>query len=938
MAALRALHASVPLARHAAPRRPTNAGSRLVVILCFAAAALLVLAGSAPAQEIVENLWETNAPVCATAVSGNTLYIGGFFNYVGPHTGSGVLLDATSGAPTTAFPRVEGGAVDVAVPDGLGGWYIGGAFTRVGGVPHNHLAHVSPGGGVDPWDPNADGEVFAMVIAGSTIYLGGSFASVGGAARSRIAELEIGTGLATPWDPGADGPVLALAVSGGTVFAGGAFRNAGGQPRNRIAALDAATGLATVWDASADSTVRALAVVGDVVYAGGYFQNVGGQPRIAIAALDLVTGLATAWNPSASATSGVFAIVPSGGLVYVAGSFGSMGGQSRACVAALDPVTGLATAFNPAGVPSYMRVYALAVGGGTVYAGFTDSESEYGNVKSNDPSCVTAMDATTGARQWKCYVNDAVDALAVTGNSLFAGGALSSVGGVKRTYVAALDRTTGQATAWNPVLDYTYYPRVNAIIVSGGLVYIGGWFNIGLPPQPDRRQDLAVLDATTGALTGWSTRAGGMQPEVRGLALSGNTLYVAGAYLSLGGQTRYGLGALDVTTGAVLPWNPSPDNDVYSVAVSGNTVYAGGYFGGMGGQPRNGIAAIDAATGAVLPWDPNADVVNGNYDVAVSAILPLGGVVYVGGSYTTIGGQPRSGVAAIDATTGLATSWNPNPSGYNPFSLSVRALVTAGDALFVGGCFTSIGGEPHGCLGLLDVVTGATRPWSTDVVPHWMGVQTLAYAGNTLYVGGYLNAIGGESRHYVGAVTVDQAVPVEVALASAVAKADRVSLVWHAAQGAITATVYRRTITTDWQAIGSVSADGTGALVYEDRDVAAGARYGYRLGIGAAGQEQYAGETWVEVPCTAALALAGLRPNPTTRDLSVAFTLPSASPAKLEVLDIAGRIVLAREVGALGAGSHTLKLGEGRSFAPGVYVLRLTQGGRTLTARGAVIR
>ena len=64
-------------------------------------------------------------------------------------------------------------------------------------------------------------------------------------------------------------------------------------------------------------------------------------------------------------------------------------------------------------------------------------------------------------------------------------------------------------------------------------------------------------------------------------------------------------------------------------AVSGNTVYVGGIFTSIGGQPRNRIAAIDATTGLATAWNPNAD--SWEQSLAVS-----GGIVYAGGAFTNI--------------------------------------------------------------------------------------------------------------------------------------------------------------------------------------------------------------------------------------------------------------------------------------------------------------
>jgi len=115
------------------------------------------------------------------------------------------------------------------------------------------------------------------------------------------------------------------------------------------------------------------------------------------------------------------------------------------------------------------------------------------------------------------------------------------------------------------------------------------------------------------------------------------------------------------------------------------------------------------------------------------------------------------------------------------------------------------------------------------------------------------------------------------------------------------------------------------------------------------GTQQFFNDTWVlswqgpaqklavplasAAPGKARLALAGVRPNPAVRELTIAFSLPDASPASIELLDIAGRRVLGREVGSLGAGDHELRFEEARRLPPGLYFVRLRQHDRALTAR-----
>jgi hypothetical protein len=96
----------------------------------------------------------------------------------------------------------------------------------------------------------------------------------------------------------------------------------------------------------------------------------------------------------------------------------------------------------------------------------------------------------------------------------------------------------------------------------------------------------------------------------------------------------------------------------------------------------------------------------------------------------------------------------------------------------------------------------------------------------------------------------------------------------------------------------------------------------------------------VDVPDGApvAFALQAVYPNPSVGGrLSVTFSLATADRARLELLDVRGRQVQSREVGALGAGRHAVDLTEGRRLTAGLYLVRLTQGGRARVARVVVL-
>jgi len=179
-----------------------------------------------------------------------------------------------------------------------------------------------------------------------------------------------------------------------------------------------------------------------------------------------------------------------------------------------------------------------------------------------------------------------------------------------------------------------------------------------------------------------------------------------------------------------------------------------------------------------------------------------------------------------------------------------------------------------------------------------------------------------------------------LALASAEAHADRVTLRWYSARERVNATVYRSNDGTIWSRLATVASDGSGYVVYEDRGVVAGERYAYRLGVFEGPAESFTATTWVEVPSELALALEGPWPQPAGEDLVLRITTPTAGRVRLRFHDLQGRTIATLIDGALEAGQHTrhwrLRDVAGGDLAGGVYFARLELPGRILTRRVVV--
>ncbi len=147
--------------------------SLAVCVLAWIASGSLLRQVDTPIPLLRDTLWATNGTVSAVAQEAGTLYIGGSFSYVGPPTGSFAVLPDNTISPDTSFPRVEG-AIFAVVSDEHGGWYIGGDFTAVDGMPRAHVAHIRADKSIDPlWMPAVDRVVVSLALNNNVVFIGG---------------------------------------------------------------------------------------------------------------------------------------------------------------------------------------------------------------------------------------------------------------------------------------------------------------------------------------------------------------------------------------------------------------------------------------------------------------------------------------------------------------------------------------------------------------------------------------------------------------------------------------------------------------------------------------------------------------------------------------------------------------------------------------------
>ena len=664
--------------------------------------------------------------VSAIARDGNTLYLGGRFFRIFPMTGGGVILDPQTGKIAHSTPAVAG-RINACVDDGLGGWFVGGEFSAIGGCQRRNLAHVKGDGTVDLRTPAPDGEVFCLARDGRRLFVGGTFNSIGGASRRNLAALDATTGVVLPWAPSTDAAVLAMAVDEKAVYLGGQFQHIGAAPRPWLGAVNRWSGEALPWSPAPDGRVLTIVAADDTVYFGGSFQTVGGLPRALVAAVSGSAGSITSWAvnlnqspPIRGFPSEVKQLLVDRERVYVAGVFDHVGLLERQGLVAVNRRSGALLDWDPqlsaAPIPGFCGVIALR--GRTLYLG--GSFSSVGGV--DVPGLSAAVDTYTGIRTaWEFSPNHLVNAIASSGYLLYAGGGFTGAGTpVRRDCLAAIDLRTGELLPWNPSLQDQ---QPLAMQVRDGLVYIGGRFQ-AISGQP--RANLAAVDAVSGVPTDWNPSCDG---QVWTLAVTDSVVYAGGFFSAVGGEQRLNLAALDRAAGHATPWNPAPDDLVRSVATGDGAVFAAGDFQVVGGQRRTCVAKLDAATGLATPWKSQASLLAQCLAIEDTTLV-------IGGAYLPTGFLDPlvEVVAVLDTRTGDSLRMI---SGLDD---QVLAVGTQGGVAYLGGRFTSIGGKSRSQAAAVDISSGRVLDWDPQLD---QGVLTLSADLSGVYLGGRLRRAAG---------------------------------------------------------------------------------------------------------------------------------------------------------------------------------------------------
>jgi len=637
---------------------------------------------------------------------------------------------------------------------------VGGNFTAVNGVGRTNIARLNADGTLDPsfqdglsaiyGEEYMDGIVYSLAVqSDGKVLVGGEFRDAIGVSHNGITRLNADGSLDSTFLnglSGTDGTVRTITVQGdGKVLLGGNFRMVNGAGRSGIARLNTDGTLDSEFLnglSGVNGYVLSLAVQSDgrVIIAGD-FTIVNSVNRPGMARLSADGTLDNDFQPVVSGTT--FA-VQSDGKVLVGGRFTTTStGSNGNYVARLYPDGTIDSDFQSALLETEVGVVSLALQGDgkVLVSGLFNTAVGLASSRIARLNANGTLDSDFENGNWGASYH--INSIAVQNNGkVVIGGYFDTVNGTGRRGIARLTTDGSLDPGFQSVLFEGGYD-VHAVAVQGdGKVLIGGWFSAidGLSRKciarlnPDGTLDTSFLNGLSGA-----------SDSVNSIAVQNDgKVLIAGAFTTVNGVNRAQIARLNI--------NGTLDNGfqdgvagargyIYSVALQNDgKVLLGGY-----GINRNYSYCARLNTDGTLDTTFRANVGGEVSSVTVQSDQKI----LIGGTFSSIEGEIRYGIARLNPNGTLDTSFQ---SGLDVIdSFSVYSIAVEGNGrIFIGGSFSTIEGVRHQRIARLNSNGTLDGRFGNELLgayhPDWPygSVRSVALQGDgNVLIGGYFTTVNG---------------------------------------------------------------------------------------------------------------------------------------------------------------------------------------------------
>jgi hypothetical protein len=357
----------------------------------------------------------------------------------------------------------------------------------------------------------------------------------------------------------------------------------------------------TTWQTN--GRVNTIMQIGGITYVGGKFTQVsdhaGHTDAVSnLAAFNANGNFVTAWQPSANGTVKTIATDGSGGVI-VGGSFTQINGSGRPHIAKIL-ANGTLVAKTTFAAEADGDVQALAVSGGTLYMG-----GQFANIDGHARAFLGAVSVTDGSidNSWTPFVDGRVDGLEPVGGNIVAGGFFLNAGSATGGHpsIAAFDDGSGALQS-----GYTGHSPTSAVVSMDagpdGSVYAGHFNN--------RMERFTPTGGTS-----WDVRFDG---NVQAIGFSDGEVIAGGHFQNFCDSgncatpiVRNHIAGFDPSNGDLdTTWAPSVNSDlgVFALADTSTGLAVGGDFTRIGGSDQAHLAFLQ--TGSSVPIDSTAPAIS----------------------------------------------------------------------------------------------------------------------------------------------------------------------------------------------------------------------------------------------------------------------------------------------------------------------------------------
>lgn len=672
------------------------------------------------------NGWQPNGTVKSIAQDDDYVYLGGDFTRMIKPTVNGVIshgvgIDVNTGELLKEMPNING-VVTAIVADGVGGWYVGGDFTKVGNVVRNNLAHIKADRTLDMlWNPNPTYVlVRTLYLSGTDLYVGGQFWTIAGHNAKHLAKFStIGAGaIDVTWKTNIEGYLVSNIVFSNTaIYISGQFSKVDEKDRKNIAKLSFDGSVDVNWNPSADAEVTKMILRDDALFVLGWFQNIGGVSRRNIAKLSAsgVGMLDPYWNYQPFCVS-IGEITLHGDYLYLGGNFSNSGLN-------IKKVSAFTTyAIEDDWVPSFYSKYISNIVIHDSYIYVAGYDIKLGN-EDIGSLCRLNMDGTIDTN-WKAYVGKGINTLNIKGDMLYAGGQVHGVGGIERNHIARIRKSDYE-------LDMNWNPDANGVVenmcIKNGNIYVGGWFTQIDNTYINKVAKISLINGQVDNI--WNPNMN-IYSVVTCLKAGEQHLYIGGNFNGIGGINQVSLARVSLNGNGEVDtnWRPQINNWVSALELVNENLYVGGLFTNVSNTNINYVAKINSNGTIDTSWNPNP---NG----FVTEICASDSDIYIGGSFSNIGGENISYLAQFTISGEVNPNWK-QPHTYG----IIYDVQTQGNELFVVGDFGST--YSRNIAKLFKTLGAIDNSWRGKLA----GIgYTTALNNKELYVGGSFRNIDGNS-------------------------------------------------------------------------------------------------------------------------------------------------------------------------------------------------